>query len=95
MTKNVRIASRAAACVAATAPLAVPGHTSGLTLVERLQRIEAMGHRIDTYIRSMGQVVALHNASAELKERAVTAFYERMVVAEKQLGRIHEEFQLE
>lgn len=66
-----------------------------LTLEERLHRIEVMGQRVAGYVQFMCQVVNLNNASAEAKERAVAAFYERMVVAEKQLGRIHDELRLE
>ena len=65
------------------------------TLKERLERIEAMGQRIDGYVRFMCQVASLNNASAEAKERAVTAFYERMLVVEKQLGSIYDELRLE
>ena len=62
---------------------------------ERLQRIEAMGLRIDGYVRFMCQVANLNGASAEVKERAVTDFYEQMIVVERQLGRIHENLRLE
>jgi hypothetical protein len=64
------------------------------TLEERLQRIEAMGQRIDGYIRFMCQVGSLSGTSAEAKERAVTAFYERLVIVESQLGRIQEDLRL-
>jgi len=37
---------------------------------------------------------ALSGASGEAKERAVAAFYERLVVLERQLGQIQEELQL-
>jgi hypothetical protein len=36
----------------------------------------------------------MHGTSAEAKERAVAAFYERIVVLEGQLGRIQENLQL-
>jgi hypothetical protein len=62
---------------------------------ERLQRIEVMGQRIDGYVRFMCQVASLNGTSAEVKDRAVTAFYERMVVVEGELGRIHEALRLE
>ena len=64
------------------------------TLEERLERIEALGQRIDGFIRFMCQVASLKGTSAEAKERAVTAFYERMVVLESQLSRIHENLRL-
>ncbi len=64
------------------------------TMEERLQRIEAMGQRINGYIQFMCQVGSLNGTSAEAKERAVTAFHERMVVVESQLGRIQEDLRL-
>jgi hypothetical protein len=66
-----------------------------LTHDERLQRIEAMGERISGYIRFMCAAGTLTNASTEVKERAVAAFHERMLVVEKQLARIYEQFRLE
>jgi hypothetical protein len=74
---------------------ATPGPTTPPeNMEERLQRIEAMGQRIDTYIKFMCQVNSLTGTSAEAKERAATAFYERLVVLENQLGRIHEDLRL-
>jgi hypothetical protein len=66
-----------------------------LTMEERLHRIETMRIRIDGYIQFMCQIAELTGASAEIKERAVTVFYEQMVLVERQLGRIHDEFRLE
>ena len=43
----------------------------------------------------MCQVGNLNATSAEAKERAVVAFYEQMVILECQLGRIHDDFQLQ
>jgi hypothetical protein len=61
---------------------------------ERLQRIEAMGQRISGYVRFMCQAGSLNGTSVEAKERAVRAFYERMVIVEKQLGLIQEDLRL-
>jgi hypothetical protein len=61
---------------------------------ERLQRIDAMGQRINGYIRFMCQVASLTGTSAEAKDKAVTAFYARMVVVESQLARIQEDLRL-
>jgi hypothetical protein len=61
---------------------------------ERLERIEALGQRISGYVRFMGQVASLKSTSAEAKERAVSAFYERLVALESQLSRIHEGLRL-
>lgn len=65
-----------------------------LTTEDRLARIQALGQRVDGYIQFMCQVGSLNGTSAEAKERAVTAFYERMVIVESQLGRIHEALRL-
>ena len=64
------------------------------TLEGRLHCIEAMGQRINGYIRFMCQVGSLDGASAEAKERAVAAFYECLAVLEGRLSRIHEDLQL-
>jgi hypothetical protein len=65
-----------------------------LTTEDRLVRIRALGQRIDGHIQFMCAVGSLNGTSAEAKERAVTAFYERMVVLERQLDRIQEDLQL-
>lgn len=69
--------------------------TPPTTTEDRLQRIEVMGQHIAGHIGFMCQVNDLQGSSPEAKERAVIRFYERMLVVEKQLGRIREEFQLE
>jgi hypothetical protein len=84
----------------ATAPVVArkPTTTSPsqpLTMEERLHRIATMRIRIDGYIQFMCQIAELTGTSAEIKERAVTVFYEQMVLVERQLGRIHDEFRLE
>jgi len=65
-----------------------------VTSEERLKRIEALGERIIGHVRFMCQVANLGGSSAEMKERAVTAFYERMILVESQLGRLREELLL-
>jgi len=64
------------------------------TTEERLQRIQVMGQRIDGYIQFMCKVGDLTGTSSEAKERAVLAFYEQMIVVDRQLGRIQEELRL-
>ena len=64
------------------------------TLEERLRRIRDLGQRINGYVEFMCQVGGLAGSSAEAKERAVTAFYERLLVVEGQLGRIHDDLRL-
>ncbi len=60
-----------------------------------MQRIESMGKRVQTYIQFMCQATSQSGASGESRERAVAAFYERMVVVETQLARLYDEFRLE
>ena len=80
----------------AVAPKAPPSSSSQpLTMEERLHRIETMRIRIDGYIQFMGKIAELPGTSSEIKERAVTIFYEQMLLVERQLGRIHDEFRLE
>jgi hypothetical protein len=69
--------------------------TPPTTLDERLTHIRALGKRIAAYISFMGGVDRLTSTSREVKEKAVTIFYERLVVAEQELGRIQENLQLE
>lgn len=65
------------------------------TTEERLERIESMGRRIAGYVQFMCQAGNANGASADAKEKAVRSFYEQMVILERQLGRIQEDFQLE
>jgi hypothetical protein len=58
---------------------------------ERLQRIEALGQRINGYVQFICRARDLNGTSAEAKDRAVAAFYQRMVLVERQLGQIQEE----
>lgn len=94
MATKAKASSRAAApAVAKNAPSPPSNHP--LTMEERLHRIDAMRKRIDDYIHFMCQIAGMSGTSSEVKERAVTVFYEQMVVVERQLGRIHDEFRLE
>ncbi len=65
------------------------------TTAERLQRIEALGQRINGYVQFMCQAGNPNHASDEARDKAVVAFYEQMVLLERHLGRIHDDFQLE
>jgi hypothetical protein len=94
MTTKVTTRSQAAALHAEIGPLAAPWPTPPWTTEERLQRIRAMGQQIDRYIQFMCHVGDLNGTSTEAKEKAVAAFYDRMVVVERQLGRIQEDLQL-
>ena len=94
MAPKAKTPARSAAPPIVTEPPAALPQTAPWTTEERLQRIAAMGQRIDGYIQYMCQVGNLGGTSAEAKEKAVTAFYERLLVLERQLGRIQEELQL-
>lgn len=95
MTTKAKLRSRPAPRILAGAALTGTGLTPPWTTQERLQRIEAMGQRIDSYIKFMCQIDSLTGTSAEAKERAVIAFYEQMVAVESQLRSIQEDFRLE
>jgi hypothetical protein len=71
-----------------------PWPTPPWTMAERLQRIEAMGNRINSYIRFICQAGSLGGSSDEAKEKAVSAFYERLAAMESQLDQIQEGLRL-
>jgi hypothetical protein len=75
-------------------PPSWPGQPAPCTTAERLLHIEAMGKRVHGYVQFMCQVGTLTGTSAEAKERAVAAFYERLAALERQLARIQEELRL-
>jgi hypothetical protein len=65
-----------------------------LTLEERLVRIQALGKRIDGYIKFMCGVRKLDGSSPETKEKTVAHFYDRLLAMEQELGRIEESIRL-
>ena len=65
-----------------------------LTTEERLRLIEALGQRVAGYVRFMCEIGSLNGTSAEMKERAVTAFHERLALLESQLRRIQDDLRL-
>jgi hypothetical protein len=96
MVAKPKASKRRAAAPSVAGKLKSAGTTSPpLNLEERLHRIEAMGKRIDEFIRFICQIAGQTGTSAEVKERAVAAFYEQMVLVERQLGHIHDELRLE
>src|SRR5256885_9770124 len=68
--------------------------TPPLTTEERLQRIQALGKRVEGYVQYMCKVGSMISTSTEAKDRAVAAFYERFIFLERELNRIQEELQL-
>ena len=93
MTTRVTVPSGPATPVAEAMPVST-WPTPPWTLEERLQRIEAMGQRINGYIRFICQIGSLTGTSTEAKERAVAAFYDRLAAVEGQLQRIQEDLRL-
>ncbi len=71
-----------------------PYHTAPWTTEERLLRIVSMSQQINKYVEFISQRSDLQGTSGEAREKAVVAFYDRMAVFERQLARIHDEFQL-
>jgi hypothetical protein len=79
---------------AVQALLAGPWLTPAWTMQERVHRIEGLGQKIAGYVDFMCQIARVEGVSEEAKERAVAAFYERMLLVEKQLGRLQEDLRL-
>jgi len=50
--------------------------------------IQALGQRINGYVRFMCAVGALENCSGEAKQNAVTVFYDCLATLEPPLGRV-------
>lgn len=61
----------------------------------QLEHIDALGKRIEGYVRFMHKVGKMSGVSAEAKDRAVALFHQRLSFFEKELGRIQDELQLE
>jgi hypothetical protein len=76
-------------------PLTELLRTPPTTTEERLVHIRALGQRVDGYVRFMCSVGRLASSSAEVKEKAVALFYERLAFMEQELGKIQEKLQLE
>ena len=84
----------AAAQKAGETPQASWGSRPTLTTQQRLEGIEKMLERVNGHVAFMRGVDALQGSSAEAKEAAVAAFYDRMEALERQLGRISEGLRL-
>jgi hypothetical protein len=96
LTKKPKSPSQTGASApAGTTQLTAAWLTPPWTMEERVRRIEVMGHCIAGYIQFMCKVGSLCGSSPEAKEGAVTAFYDRLVVMERALAKIKEDFELE
>lgn len=62
---------------------------------QRLHRMEALGQRIAEYVSSMCKPGTPPGTSAEARERAVAAFYEELILVERQLGLVRDNHLLE
>jgi hypothetical protein len=62
---------------------------------DRLRDIELIGERIGSIVRFMCEIHKLTGTSDECRDRALTAFHERLITVEKQLAIIQEKFRLE
>ena len=77
-----------------TGPRTAAWFSPATTTEERLQRIAALGERVNKYVQFICGSCGLPGTSGEARDRAVTAFYERLLALERQLGRIEEDFRL-
>jgi hypothetical protein len=93
MTTKVKPLSPAALALRAELPPS-PWQSPPQTRGERQRLIETIGQRLEGYIRFICQVDSLNGSSTEAKDRAVTAFYERLLTLERQLCQIQEELRL-
>jgi hypothetical protein len=64
------------------------------TKEECIDRIRTLGHRVEAYVRFMKAIENVPGTSAESRQKALTAFYERMLFFDRELGRIQEDLQL-
>jgi hypothetical protein len=69
-------------------PIAELLRTKPTTMEDRLAHIRALGQRLLSHVHFMCAVQKLLGSSPCAKEEAVTAFYERLVLVEQELGRI-------
>lgn len=103
MTAKVKTSARNGRSTApATAP-AIPPElitaatrhpSSPWTAEERLQDIQRMLVRVSEYVKGMLKIDRLQGSSVEAKGKALEAFHEKMIILERQLGRIQEELLL-
>jgi hypothetical protein len=75
-------------------PLPEGWHTPPVTKEECLERIRTLGQRVVNCVRFMNGIDTVRGTSEESRQRALIAFYERLLIFERELGRIQEELQL-
>jgi hypothetical protein len=74
-------------------PLNTLLHTPPLTTEDRLMHIQALGQRINGYVRFMCAVGTLESCSGEAKQNAVNVFYDCLATLEPPLGRVPKKLQ--
>ena len=63
------------------------------TTEDRLLHIEALGRRIESYVRFIGAIPDMVGSSGEAKELGIEAFHACLAALEPPLGRISMNFQ--
>ncbi len=66
-----------------------------VTTQEQQIHVQALGKKIEAYILSICAAGGPNRASGEVRDKAVRAFYECVLAAERELRRIHDDFQLQ
>jgi hypothetical protein len=65
-----------------------------LNTEQRLEGIESMRQRVNSYADYIRQSASLPSTSREAREQAIAAFYDRMATFERELSRIEEGLRL-
>lgn len=94
-TANIHSVRKTESLPARSLPGNPAAESHPLTLEERLHRIETLGKRIRGHIDAIARIAHEPGTSPDGKERAVRAFHEKIILVEGELGRIHEELQME
>jgi hypothetical protein len=88
-----KVSSRLAPLFPDLEPLNDLLRTPPRTTEDRLLHIQALGRRIEGYIRFMSAVASMGGSSMEAKEVAIAVFHQRLAALEPPLARIPEKLQ--
>jgi hypothetical protein len=91
---RAKVKASSVATLPAPEPAAEDWHEPPATTKDCLARIRTLRQRIDDHVRFICAVAKLEGTSAEAKQKAATAFYDRLRTLEQALGRIQEELRL-
>jgi hypothetical protein len=61
---------------------------------ECLMRIEVLTERLQNHLRFIQEIQSLHGVSTEMKCKAATSFYERLLQLDRALGKLGDELRL-